>query len=50
LKCISAIGAVLKHTAIKAEVRVCIRRFKVEVVPETQLRDVTLENSQIRRA
>ena len=49
LECISAIGANLQHTTVKAQIRVHIRCFKIKVVPECQLRDVPLENSDIYR-
>jgi hypothetical protein len=49
LKGIPAVGAVLKYTAVEAEVGVLCRRFKVEVVPERQLRDVPFEDTEIYR-
>jgi hypothetical protein len=49
LKCISAVSAKLQHATVKAEVRVHVRRFKVEVLPERQLRGEPLEKTNVWR-
>ena len=39
LKRIPAVSADLQHAAVEAEVRILARRFKIEVVPESQRKD-----------
>jgi len=47
LKCISAVSAKLQHATVKAEVRVHVRRFKIEVLPERQLRGEPFEKTKV---
>jgi len=43
LKCVSIVGAYLQHGAIEAHAWINIRRFKIEVVPECELRGAGFE-------
>jgi len=43
LKSISTVGAQFQYATVETEIRICIRCFKIEVVPERQSRAKNLE-------
>ena len=49
LKSISPVGAEFQHATVETEIRIRIRCFKIEVVPECQSRAKNLEKNEIQR-
>jgi hypothetical protein len=49
VKCISAVGAELQDASIEADTRINVRGFKIEAVPERQLRTATFEKVEEHR-
>jgi hypothetical protein len=47
LKCISAVSAKLQHAAVKPDVGIHVGCFKIEVLPERQLRGESLEETHV---
>jgi hypothetical protein len=46
LKCVSTVSAEFKHATVETEVRIRVRCFKIEIVPECQSRRKYLEENQ----
>jgi hypothetical protein len=46
LKCVSAVSTELQYTAIETEIGINVRSFKVEIVPERQLRATAFKKGE----